>query len=419
MVSEGTPLRNAILGMDTRTDEENAWLSKEFGQDELFKKTGMPVHTVNTLPKLLWLKRHEMHIWDASRWFLLYEDFFNNRLCGKPQISHCLASRTQMYDTSNGNWADDIIHACKIDTDRIAHLPENSSGFVGNVLPEIAKHLGLGKGVKVFAGDHDQACAALGSGVIEPGIAMVSTGTAEVVEVVLARPVLTKALSGSGISVYRHVIADRFLAMTLNQSVGLVLRWFRDTICKDITTYACNAGLDPYDEILKEASDGPSGILTLPHFSGSGTPYPDIFSKGAVLGLTFATSRADWAKSVLEGLTFELKRNLDLLKECGIEIDELVVVGGGAKSDIWLGIKADISGIPLIVPKTAEAASLGAAILAGIGLGIFETPEKAVNEMVSIDKSIEPKAANMKKHNKTYNLYRGLYPSIKDILHQL
>jgi len=216
----GKPLRNAILGMDTRTTEENAWLAETFGTEELFNKTGMPIHTMNTLTKLLWLKKHEPAIWDRSHQFLLYEDYFLRRLTSKASISHCLASRTQMYDLQNGCWAADILEKCGINAGRLSELAPRAGGVVGNLNQDIAARIGASSDVLVISGGHDQACAALGSGVIKPGLAMVSTGTAEVFEVAMSSPVLSESLRRGNISVYRHVVPGLYLSMTLNHSGG-------------------------------------------------------------------------------------------------------------------------------------------------------------------------------------------------------
>ncbi len=345
--ADGNPMRPVILGMDTRTTAENEWLDERFGGDWLFERTGMPLHTVNTLPKLLWLQRHEPDLWREAEQFLLYEDFFIRRFTGQAVISHCLASRTQMYDQRACDWSDEILDACGIERARLAPLAGSEVAVVGTMKPELAAQLGIDGELLLVSGGHDQACAACGSGVIEPGLAMVSTGTAEVVEVVMDSPTLDPALRDGSISVYRHVVPGMYLAMALNHSGGLTLRWFRDTIGALEIEQARASGQDAYDLLLADAPSGPTPMFVLPHFSGSGTPTVDPTSKGAFVGMTFATDRPMMAKAVLEGLTFELRQNIDLLRNAGIPISELHAVGGGARSDLWLQLKADICQIDL------------------------------------------------------------------------
>jgi xylulokinase len=416
---QGRAIRPAILGMDTRTTGENRWLVETFGAEALFARTGMPVHTINTLPKLLWLQHNEPAIWESAHQFLLYEDFFLRRLGGTAVVSTCLASRTQMMDLATGAWATDILERCGIDPGRLALPAPVAGGIVGRMRPELARELGIPGEVLLAGGGHDQACAALGSGVIAPGRAMVSTGTAEVVEVALDSPALADSLRDGGISVYRHVVPGQFLAMTLNHSGGLLLRWFRDTLGMWEMERAAATGQDAYDLLLAGAPDGPTGLLILPHFAGSGTPTLDTASKGAILGLTFATDRAALAKAILEGLTFELRTNLDLLAAAGVNISELHAVGGGARSPLWLRLKADICEVPLRVPQVTEAACLGAALLAGVAAGIYPDFPAAVSQAVQWRQHIDPGAAGVAAYAPRYALYRQIYTRLADLLHQV
>jgi xylulokinase len=411
----GRPMRHAILGMDTRTTAENEWLAETFGPETLFERTGMPMHTMNTLTKLLWVQAHEQALWkDAAQW-LLYEDYFVRRLTGRAVISHCLASRTQMYDLGTSAWAADLLDRCEIDTGRLAELLPASESVVGTLDEAVAGEVGLPASVLVATGGHDQACAALGSGVIRPGRAMVSTGTAEVVEVAMASPVVHRRLREGGISVYRHVVPGRYLAMTLNHGGGLTLRWFRDTLCQDRIAQAGATGQNAYDSVLADAGEGPTDLLALPHFAGAGTPLLDTHSKGAIVGLTFATTQAQIAKAILEGLTFELRGNLELLCEAGIALDELHAVGGGARSALWLGLKADICRMRLCVPRVTEAACIGAAILAAVAASDYPDVPSAAENAVGFNRVIEPDPASSDRYDGRYALYQRLYPSLKEI----
>lgn len=417
--SAGRPTRHVILGMDTRSVAENEWLAETFGAETLFERTGMPIHTMNTITKLLWLRHHEPRTWENAAQLLLYEDFFLRRLTGRAVISHCLASRTQMYDLHTSGWANDVLDRCEIEPERLADLLPSDETVVGTLDGAIADQVGLSKSVVVVTGGHDQACAALGSGVTKPGRAMVSTGTAEVVEVAMASPVVDARLREGNISVYRHVVPDLYLAMTLNHSGGLSLRWFRDTLCRERLSQAANSAKDPYDLILAEAPEGPTDLMVLPHFAGAGTPLLDTQSKAAIAGMTFATTQADIAKALLEGLTYELRVNLDLLRDAGIQLAQLHAVGGGARSNLWLQLKADICHARLRVPKVTEAACLGAAILASVGAGICSDIDDAVNQAVCFDTTVEPQPETSRLYDRRYELYAQLYPTLAPLHHQL
>ncbi len=417
--AEGRALRPVILGMDTRTTAENLRLEEEFGRDELFRRTGMPVHTINTLPKLLWLQRNEPALWNSAHQFLLYEDFFLRRLGGEAVISNCLASRTQMMSLQSGTWDHQILDKFDIDAGRLARLAPSDGGAIGELSPAMTRELGLSRPLLLAGGGHDQACAALGSGVIKPGQAMVSTGTAEVVEVAMESPAVGLPLQRGGISVYRHVVPGLFLAMTLNHSGGLLLRWLRDTLGKWEAEQARLRGIDAYDLLLEGAPDGPSGLLLLPHFSGSGTPTLDTQSRGALLGLTTSTTLADVAKATLEGLTFELRQNLDLLRANGVPIEEMRAVGGGSRSKLWLELKADICRVKLRTLRSSEAACLGAAILAARVAGIYGSYDEAVRATTMTEMMITPDAKRGEAYEPWYRLYATLYPLLSDTLHTI
>jgi xylulokinase len=414
----GQALRPAILGMDTRTGEQNTWLCERFGAEYLFNRTGMPVHTINTLPKLLWLKQKEPDLWTRAERFLLYEDFLIQKMTGKAVISRCLASRTQLFDLPEDGWSPEILGALELEPERLARV-RPSGESVGPMRPALAESLGLAKAPLVATGGHDQACGALGVGLVRSGLAMVSTGTAEVVEVALGSPALNETLHRGNISVYAHTVDGLYLSMTLNHSGGLLLRWFRDTLGKEEMRGAQATGRDAYDLLLRDASPEPTSLLLLPHFAGSGTPTFDTASKGAVLGMTFATDKTELAKAVLEGLTFELRINLDLLRDGGVGIDELRAIGGGARSDLWLQLKADITGIPVVVPRITEAASWGAALLAGAGSGQFSSAARAAEQMLHLERRFEPDPARAARYEERYALYREVYPALRDIHHHM
>jgi len=414
----GNALRPAILGMDTRTGGQNRWLEERFGNRDLFQRTGMPIHTINTLPKLLWLKDHDPETWEAAHRFLLYEDFLINKLAGRAVISRCLASRTQMFDLHQGCWSEEILEAIGLAPERLAQVYP-SGVAVGAMAPVLVEQLGFPNAPLIVTGGHDQACGSLGVGLTRPGLSMVSTGTAEVVEVALDSPVLTQALAEGNISVYNHVVPGLFLAMTLNHSGGLILRWFRDTFCPLEVAAAHSSGADPYDLIYRDLTPGPSPVLLLPHFSGSGTPHFDTLSKGALVGLTFGTTKADIAKAILEGLTFELRYNLETLNQGQVLVEELRAIGGGARSKLWLQLKADITGLRVLAPRITEAASWGAAALAGAGAGIFKNAAQAVEEALRFEQVYEPRPEQQAVYQKRYELYRQLYPALAELHHRM
>lgn len=409
----GIPLRPTILGMDTRTSTQNERIRERFGAAGIFEQTGMPIHTVNTLPKLLWIREHEPEIWQAAHRFMLVEDFLLYHMTGEAVISRCLASRTQMYDLRRGGWSAEILAYLGIGEEKLSRLAHSGTA-VGKMHAALSAEIGFEMPPLVVAGGHDQACGALGVGVTRGGLAEVSTGTAEVVEVALEQPVLSAPILEGNVSVYEHTAAGLYLAMTLNHSGGILLRWFRDTLCEGEMQRAAASGTDAYDLMLRAAPDAPTNLFVLPHFAGSGTPWFDTRSRGAILGLTFATTRAEIARAILEGLTFDLKVNLDILRAGGVPIDTLRAIGGGAKSPLWLQMKADITGIPVAAPIVTEAASFGAALLAGAGAGAFPSAAEAASQFLQFRHIYHPRAEVQLRYAERYELYREVYPLLKE-----
>jgi xylulokinase len=416
--AQGRAMRPTILGMDTRTGPQNDWLRETFGNEALFQCTGMPVHTINTLPKLLWLKQNEPGVWGKAARFLLVEDFIIQKMTGRAITSQCLASRTQLFNLQQRQWDAGILAALDLQPERLAEV--RPSGYaVSKMETSLSKMLGFSKPPLVVTGGHDQACGALGVGLTRPGLAMVSTGTAEVVEVALDRPVVSDALFRGNISIYAHTVPDLYVTMTLNHSGGLLLRWFRDTFGQVEMAEAARTGRDAYDLLLSGEPAEPTGLLVLPHFSGSGTPTFDTHSKGAILGLTFATTRSQLAKAMLEGLTYELNLNMRVLAEGGIVIDQLRAIGGGARSPLWLQLKADVTGIPVAAPLITEAAAWGAALLAGQAAGLFPSAARHAEQTLKITRVYQPDPNRHAQYARLYEQYQQVYPALAPILHNL
>lgn len=408
--AKGRPLRAAILGMDIRPVEENKILYQHFGTS-LYENTGMPIHTVNTLPKLLWIKRHEPKVWAETRRFVLYEDFFALYLSGFPAISKCLASRTQMYDIRQQLWFSEVLDFLELSKDKLSTLAPSGTP-VGKILKSVRKTLRIKSNPEVVLGGHDQACAAFGAGVIEPGASLISTGTAEVILSVTERPLITHEMATSNISCYHHVVPDRYLIMTLNHCGGIVLQWFRDNFCLEEIKKAKRIGRDAYEIILADLPMEPSQLLTFPYFSGSGSPWPDPAARAGIVGIGLLTTKKHFVKSLLEGLCYELRLNIDFLKSIGLTtFSTFITVGGGAKSAVWNQIKADILGFPIKVPVHLDSAPLGAAFLAGLGVGVFSSYDQ-IRSWIKIDREFIPSKENIDLYNKFYEAYKKMRPTV-------
>jgi xylulokinase len=278
----------------------------------------------------------------------------------------------------------------------------------------MAEELGLGKDTIVATGGHDKPCGALGAGAVRPGMVMNAIGTSDVLCPTLAKPVLTARMLKSNYCCYPHVIGDAYTTITFNLTGGLLLRWYRDTLCAEEVQEAERTHADAYEIIIGRASAQPADLYILPHFVGSGTPTLDPRSRGAIVGLTLHTTKSEISRALLDSNNYDLRLNLDTLRGIGIPIEELRVIGGGSKSAAWIQMRADVLGKPVSVPTTLEAASLGAAILAAASVGHFPTAQAGAQAWVKVARTFEPDARMREIYELKYGNYLKLYPSLKD-----
>ncbi|MDR1892654.1 MAG: hypothetical protein LBQ48_06570 [Oscillospiraceae bacterium] len=359
----------AQLGMDYRAGEETDELSGRFGAETMFKKTGMPPHPMNTLCKILWFKKHCPAL-DERVWkYMTYADFLLSKLgAEEPVIDRSMASRTMALSLETGQWDDDLFQYGALPRERFC-APAEPGTTVGTLSKRICEETGITGRALLTAGGHDQTCAALGAGLFEEGIALDSHGTAEVLSSVLQKSNLSRRFFENGFPCYRHVIPKQYFTFALNHTGGLPFQWVHDQFASQEAAEAKASGRDTYDVILEKMPVQPTNLIAIPFPSGG--------AKGSVHGLTFSTTRHEFAKAILEATAMELRKNLLLLCAAGVKIQELRCVGGGAKSGIGLQLKADILGLPVATMKIREAACLGAAELAGVGVGAFETAAQA------------------------------------------
>lgn len=408
------PLGPALLGMDYRPTQETDWCDRTFGARRLFELTGMRPHPINSIVKALWLKRARPDLYRAAWKIVTYADFILGRLGAEPVIDWTMASRTMGFDLRGRRWAEELLAGIGIDPTLLSR-PEPSGAVAGALSGEVASAVGLTPGTLLVTGGHDQTCAAIGAGAIREGIGVLSAGTADVLSTAFAEPRVNEAMFAGFYPCYIHAKPDMFFTFALNHIGGILLRWYRDTLGGEEVRAAAAAGRDPYDVMVDSIPDGPSPVMVLPHFNGSGNPVCDMSSKGAIAGLTLATTRPDIVKAILESLAFEMRINLDYMKGAGIGVGELRAVGGGAKSPRWLQIRADILGMPVRTLRVREAACLGAAILAGSASRVFSSIEDGVARTVRTDDAYQPDPRRARAYDARFAAYREVYPALKGV----
>ena len=416
--AQGRPIYGFITAIDTRAGEQARWWGERLGKERIFHITGMPLHPMYTVNKLMWLRQNDPHVFRAAHRFLCMQDFVFHQLGLPPTMDRTLATRTMAFDVSRLAWSEEILELAQLDVARMSQvLP--SGTVIGEIPAAVIEELGLAPGAVGVTGGHDQPSGALGCGAIAEGVAMDSTGTVECVAVASPRLVLNEALMQSNLPIAPHTAPGMYLVLGYSSTGGALLRWYRDNFAGAERQEAERTGQDVYDLILQQATAGPSPVLILPHFVGAGTPSMDADSKGAILGLDLSTSRGQIIKAMLDSVSYEVKLSLDAMEAAGIAVRELRAFGGGAKSPLWLQTKADIYGKPVRAVAVSEAPCLGVAILAGVATGVFSSMEEALAQMVRIGRTYEPDLALHERYMESFQLFAQVYPTLAELNHQL
>jgi xylulokinase len=401
------PLYNSILAFDTRTADEAIILKNELGKEWIYNTTGMPPHAMHTACKILWIKRHLPEVFRKTYKFLCYEEFIMARLGAQFTTSYSNAAFTMLFNINKKVWEQKILQKCDIGQEQ---LPKtiHSAAVVGKISKKLSHELGLPEKIKLISGGHDQACAVLGSGIGLEKAALDSTGAFESFVVSFNHPVLTNQFLNSGIFCYPHCYNDRYCLAGQIFTAGATLRWFRDQFGYEDYIEAKEKESNVYRVIDSKLNHKPTNIFFIPHLSGSGSPKSNPRAKGNIYGINLSTTKYHIAQAILEGITYELKINLDLLESSGIQINEIKCSGGGSKSKYWLQLKANITGRTITASKFTDLAALGAAILAGYAIGTFSTIETGIKALKIPTQKYYP-------NKETYQLYMDNFERYKVI----
>jgi len=412
--ASGRALYPCIMSMDTRTAELAAAWERTVDADSVYALTGLPFAANWPLLRLMWLRDHEPQVFASTAQLLCWEDLMVARLTGGPVTDDSVASRTMAFEIGKRGWSEEILALAGIAPSMFPGSVASGS-VIGVVAPAQAAKLGLAGDVLVVAGGFDQAMAALGAGLTHPGAAVVGTGTWEALTILTANPAIAPSLRAGGYTSGCYVAGNLYYCLASNPGGGSVVRWFRDTFGAAEIEVGRRTGIDAFDMLMREVPDCPTGMLALPHFEGSYNPWMDPSSTGAVLGLRLSTSRGQVLKALLEGITFELAENIARLEAAGITIGDLRATGGGARSPVWLQLKADITGRAVTRVAVSEAGCLAAACLAGVGAGVFSSAGEAVAAVTRTAESYEPRPQVHAQYQETFARYRRLYAAVRPL----
>jgi xylulokinase len=412
---QGNPLRHAMLWLDRRSLRECQHLEQVVGGEYVLHLSGNRIDPAYCVPKMLWIRNNEPEIYADTYKFLQSNSFIVYKLTGVFTQDVSQGYGYYVFDTDKRNWSPE---ACKLMGVDYRLLPDvyESGVIVGEVTSQAALATGLLPGTPVVAGGVDCAAACLGAGLTWHGATQEQAGQAGGMTIVTDRPYKDlRLISGC------HVI-EGLWHLSGGTVSGGVLGWFYDQVLAfGGAGLPLTGGQNPFELLSQEAETSPAGaggLVFLPYMAGERTPIWDPLARGVFLGLSYEKKRADIIRALMEGAAFALRHNLEVAAQAGIRPSHLISVGGGAKSEIWCQIKADVTQLPLGVPSIDDGTVFGAAFLGGIGVGAYPNWREALGKMGEIRKWYEPKA-NTSLYDELYELYLDSYIALKSQLHRL
>ncbi|MCL5946471.1 MAG: FGGY family carbohydrate kinase [Chloroflexi bacterium] len=413
--TDGMPLYPAITWFDRRTQSYLPWWEERVGREQLFQITGQLLHHMYGALKIQWLREHEPLVWQKTARWLSIPDYIIHRLTGAYVTDFSIASRTLLFDQRTARWSPELLTALEV-KETLLPAVQPSGSVAGSITGEAARQTGLPVGLPVVLGGHDHLVGCLAVGAARPGVVLNSVGTAEGVMLTTHTFNPSPALMHAGYSTYRHVIPDSFVVVAGQHGAGGLINWLLDLLYPDV-------GSRPYGLAFEEAlavPPGCQGLLCLPHLRGSRLPEHDLQSRAAFVGLVDGHGRGHFLRAALEALGLWLRSALEVLEQAlGASIPELMVIGGATRSRLWMEIKAAAIQKQLRLPQVTEAVALGAALLGGIGVGMFEDADTAVQSL-HLDETVifpDPTLAHVYDH--LYPLHRELYTALAEINHRL
>ena len=410
-------LRPCIIWADQRSDAQCRWMTERIGASRLIEYVSNPALPGFSAPKALWIRDNEPEIFARARTIILPKDYIRFRLTGLLAMEISDAAGTCLLDVKHGSWSQEVLHAIGFDPSLLPSVVA-ADAVSGTITHEVEQLTGLVEGTAVAGGGADNACGAVGNGVVRPGLALVSIGTSGVLLAYAATPQVDVSGPIPRVHTFNHAVPHAWYLMGVTQGAGLSLRWVRDNIGLPEQAIERWTGLDAYELLTKEAegvSPGSDGLLFLPYLQGERTPHLDAYARGGWIGLSASHTRRHLVRSVLEGVAFSLKDCYSIIQEQGLELEQLRATGGGAKSLLWRQILADVLGVQLVTTTAEEGPAFGAALLAGVASGVYTTVQQACDVTVHVVDRTDPRPEMEHVYSNAFEKYRALYPALKPI----
>lgn len=403
-------LRPALIWCDQRSADQCRYLTENIGASRLIELTCNPALTGFTLPKMLWVRDHEPETWQQVRSVLLPKDYVRFKLTGDKATDVADASGMLLLNVAARAWSSEMLAAAEIDAKILPRVFE-SQEITGSISQAAAAETGLRVGTPVVGGAGDQAAGAVGLGIVRPGMVSATIGTSGVVFAATNTP----ALDPKGrVHTFCHAIPGRWHVMGVTQGAGLSLRWIRDQFGANFS----RDGGDPYDSMTAAAANvppGSEGLLWLPYLMGERTPHLDPDARAALVGLTASHTRAHVVRAILEGVAFSLKDSFEILRELEVPCETIRLGGGGARSELWRQIQADVYGHEVEIMEAEEGAAYGVAILAGVAAGAWTSVDAACDEVIRTRTRVAPEPGAMGLLSGQYQKYVALYPALRSV----
>lgn len=414
----GNVLRKSIIWCDQRTAKECEEITQKVGAENLIKITANPALTGFTASKIMWVKNKEPEIYEKCAHILLPKDFIRYKLTGEFATEVSDASGMQLLDVPNRKWSDQVLDALQIEKSLLGKVYE-SPEITGKVTKAASDLTGLAEGTAVVGGAGDNAAAAVGTGTVQDGRAFTTIGTSGVV---FAHTSKLSIDPKGRVHTFCCAVPGAWHVMGVTQGAGLSLKWFRDNFCHEEMIVSAGMKKDPYFLMDKQAEGIPIGsdrLLYLPYLMGERTPHLDPNCRGVFFGLSAMHTRQHLLRAVMEGVTFSQRDSVEVLREMGVSINEMLACGGGGSSPLWRQMLADVYGCPVKTVVSKEGPALGVAILAGAGTGVYSSVQDGCAAVIKTNPPQNPISQNSAEYEKFYNIYRALYPALKNNFSEL
>ena len=401
-----------ILWCDGRTAVECDEIMRTIGPGRMHELVSNPALAGFTAPKVVWLRNHEPEKFAKVRQILLPKDYIRYRLTGEYAAEVSDAAGTVMFDVKNRRWCDELLDLLKIPRQWLPPVFE-SYDVCGHVTAAAARATGLAKGAPCVGGGADNTCAAIGSGIVVEGRVMTSLGSSGTVFAPTDAPQVDPQ---ERLHTFCHSTRRQWYLMGCMLSAGMSLRWYRDHMAEVERAAAKKKRVDVYDILMDQAVKTPAGaegLFFLPYLMGERSPHKNPFARGAFIGLSYRHTKGHMVRAIVEGVTFALRDSIEIMKSLGAKLEQVRLVAGGAKSPFWRQVVADIFGLQIAIPQNTEGAAMGAAILAGVGTGVFGDFFETTERILPVAMRVDPDPKQHEQYNEIYSHFVRLYPALK------